>query len=448
MKLLLITLEYKASTFSGNGVYSQSIVQSLVRGGHDVFVISAKPRAIPGKPTADGKDKKARSASSAAAAPRRGEGRLVEMEVEVDRRNWGRLDWKSPWESFAAGVSRECANKVGEFAPDWALVVDWSGVPAFSKLLALGSQSVPMAFLNFRIYYLSQYGGEDGQLERNFYRFMESRAVSMSAAIAALSSGDAQVLATDLATSVAPGVVPKALWPPLRKDMRILASPPPVPGYMRRTAERVQLETTDTWAKDRKFFTCCVRLSPEKNALMFAMIVEKLAGFLAEHDIIPAICGGAKEDAYGKTVKDRVKKASPLAVIYETFMGAADMAELYSKTLLNVHPCVYDAYGMTIVEAAAFGTPSLVHSGKGGIVGAAELLDPHAGFAFAVDMNASVARIAEEIKIVLRNKQLLATAGKAASIKSLAWDEDANSKQLLEILQAGYDNLKHQGNLN
>ena len=34
-------------------------------------------------------------------------------------------------------------------------------------------------------------------------------------------------------------------------------------------------------------------------------------------------------------------------------MGPAEMADLYSQTRLNVHPCTYDAYGMTIVEAAS-----------------------------------------------------------------------------------------------
>lgn len=39
LKLLFITLEYKAGTFSGNGVYSQSIVRSLTQLGHSLFVI-------------------------------------------------------------------------------------------------------------------------------------------------------------------------------------------------------------------------------------------------------------------------------------------------------------------------------------------------------------------------------------------------------------------------
>ena len=30
-------------------------------------------------------------------------------------------------------------------------------------------------------------------------------------------------------------------------------------------------------------------------------------------------------------------------------------AQIYSKTRLNIHPCRYDAYGMTIAEAASQG---------------------------------------------------------------------------------------------
>ena len=45
---------------------------------------------------------------------------------------------------------------------------------------------------------------------------------------------------------------------------------------------------------------------------------------------------------------------------------------MYRRTCLNVHPCVYDAYGMTVVEAAAFGAPSCVQ--RGDLVGCAALL--------------------------------------------------------------------------
>lgn len=47
-----------------------------------------------------------------------------------------------------------------------------------------------------------------------------------------------------------------------------------------------------------------------------------------------------------------------MAVIHEDFMDPLGLEALYLETRLNVHPPLYDAYGMTVVEAAAFGVPS------------------------------------------------------------------------------------------
>lgn len=51
----------------------------------------------------------------------------------------------------------------------------------------------------------------------------------------------------------------------------------------------------------------------------------------------------------------------PDAVVESSFMGPSDMRAVFSATALNVHAALADAYGMTIVEAAAFGAPSVVH---------------------------------------------------------------------------------------
>jgi Asp-tRNA(Asn)/Glu-tRNA(Gln) amidotransferase A subunit family amidase len=40
------------------------------------------------------------------------------------------------------------------------------------------------------------------------------------------------------------------------------------------------------------------------------------------------------------------------AVLIESFLGPEDMKTLLSSTVLNFHPPTYDAYGMTVVEAA------------------------------------------------------------------------------------------------
>lgn len=43
------------------------------------------------------------------------------------------------------------------------------------------------------------------------------------------------------------------------------------------------------------------------------------------------------------------------------FMSAKELSELFACTALNFHPCEYDAYGMTVVEAASQGAPSVMH---------------------------------------------------------------------------------------
>ncbi len=52
-------------------------------------------------------------------------------------------------------------------------------------------------------------------------------------------------------------------------------------------------------------------------------------------------------------LKRRLRAAAPDSVILEEFMGPEEMARVYAQTRLNVHPATYDAFGMTIVEAAS-----------------------------------------------------------------------------------------------
>ena len=84
-----------------------------------------------------------------------------------------------------------------DFNPQWALLVDWSAVPAYEALtrsiaLLRGDQrglNLPVAYLNFRVYALSQFqGGQEGEAERQFYERMEGEAVGIADVIAALST--------------------------------------------------------------------------------------------------------------------------------------------------------------------------------------------------------------------------------------------------------------------
>ena len=56
-------------------------------------------------------------------------------------------------------------------------------------------------------------------------------------------------------------------------------------------------------------------------------------------------------------MRARLLAAHPSAVVIESFLGPEALGAVFARTALNVHPCAYDAYGMTLVEAAAFGCP-------------------------------------------------------------------------------------------
>ena len=58
---------------------------------------------------------------------------------------------------------------------------------------------------------------------------------------------------------------------------------------------------------------------------------------------------------YAERIKRRVRAAAADAVIHEGFMNPERLATVYQRTRLNVHPPLYDAFGMTVVEAGAFG---------------------------------------------------------------------------------------------
>ena len=47
LRILFITLEFRAGAFSGNGVYAQSQVRALSEAGHRLYVISGKPDDYP-----------------------------------------------------------------------------------------------------------------------------------------------------------------------------------------------------------------------------------------------------------------------------------------------------------------------------------------------------------------------------------------------------------------
>ena len=136
----------------------------------------------------------------------------------------------------------------------------------------------------------------------------------------------------------------------------------------------------------------------------------------------PSLVGTAMDEKYTETVRSRLNKAIPNSVIKD-FLEPAKLCNIWAQTILNFHPALYEAYGMTIIESAAFGVPSVVHKIQGNQIniGALELLAdeecvPHD----LTDLEGLVEKIRNLLSTGRRN---LREIGERAAKKSLSYGE-------------------------
>jgi hypothetical protein len=421
-RYLLLSLEFMGPVFSGNGTYSRCLVRGLKAAGAHVLVVSGRKADCP----LAAQDPEARAHAADA-------GGVVDCPLDV----WGRVDAGSDWLAFAraAGQAR-VAERVAAFQPQAVLCVDWHGYLAWACLRdGLRRADSPLAeqvralYLSFRVYSTSS-GLADFERDAPFYRRAEALATAGCAATVALCRTDAVALAAlalgrdpvsaealdargvrsggapppppcaaaalDELLAALPAAAPlggawrpdiRVLLPPLRSDVAALAAVAVAPAPSPAGAD----QPPPPPPPPRRYLTSCVRLSPEKGAHRFAALVAALAPTLARLGITPLVCGSVGDRAYADGVFAQLTRAAPpTATIVSAFVGPAELRELFSRTLLNVHGALSDAYGMTLVEAAAFGAPSVVHfppgpcgggGGGGGGGGSAAVADEAAAAA-------------------------------------------------------------------
>eukprot|EP00887_Chlorella_sp_A99_P008095 scaffold12.g8095.t1 len=447
MRLLVLAIELGRDVFSGNGIYGRSQVRALAELGHQLCVVSGAPE----QPQHE--------------AHREGAAQLIEIPLPL----WGRLDAGCAWREFAAGAGAPgVVALVAEFAPDAVLGVDWHSLPAYEALAGgLGAAGVappPFCFMNYRIYLRT---AEDHHRDTIFQ--LEQRALEVAALATVLSRSDAAYMGEHLAAPGGPQLTPvHVLLPALRADMQRL--PPPADRRPaggggggcaggagcdgrgsacgaaeagqggRRQGERPQAERRQGEAgrSERTYLACCVRLSPEKEPERFVELACELQqrGSLARLGVTPVMLGAGWDMPYGQRLRARMEAEVQL---HQSFMGPADLASVYARTLLNIHPCTYDAYGMTIVEAASQGAPSLVQGG--GSVGATDLLDDADGEVLLADMSAGAARLADAVEALLADRAALAAVGRRAAAKARSWTERANAEALAALVAAAVPGL-------
>ena len=207
--------------------------------------------------------------------------------------------------------------------------------------------------------------------------------------------------------------------------------------------------------RKRLLLLCCVRLSPEKEPHRFVEVAESLArsGVLSELGVVPALVGGGDSD-YARGLRERMaalpearggdgpgarrrRRRGARAVVEGGFVGSAELASrFFDRTLLNFHPCLADAYGMSAVEAGSRGAPSVIHrsgslpspsrkngGGKSRItVGASALLRAEEGESIALDLSLPADEVAARVAELLRGERAAAKA-KAKSKETISLSE-------------------------
>lgn len=249
-------------------------------------------------------------------------------QVELPR--WGSLDAGCSWREFASGAAAPAiAAEAQAFRADAVLGVDWHSAAAYDALAAAtaaaagggaaaaggeeegggrgGGGLPPFLYLNYRVYHRTASPAELAVIEAQ-----EERALRLASTSLVLSAADAAYLrrhfpaATDAAAGAAPLHV---LLPALRADMEAL---PPPPDMAAASTEQAQGQQQAHQAQ-RRYLTCCVRLSPEKEPHRFVELLEALQrrGALERLSVLPLMAGGGWATEYGAELRQRLERHVP-----------------------------------------------------------------------------------------------------------------------------------------
>ena len=429
MRALVVALELVDPIFSGNGVYGRTVVRSLLRSMPELEVLVACGVPDGTCDVSFSLESTLGAHADAAWATR------LRVVAAVPLPTWRRLDRACAWRAFARGV-RAARERIAALSPDLVIAIDWHGAAAAAAL----APRPPVAYFNFRVYSANSgadivakdaaAAGDDqdedeGEEDGAFYARREREALALASSALALCENDAAMLRRLAPAGVAPPL--EVLNPPLREDMRrIAAVGADAPAAAGGERER------------RAFVTCVSRLSREKNVSVFVAACERLgaAGWFAQHGLAPRLVGAAADGAYARELRARVlaipTRAGGPAARVDDFGDAAFLAAAFRATRLLAHPATYEAYGMAIVEAAAFGAPAIVDAG--GAIGALDRLRPGGGEArgevLTADMSdATGASLASALRAALDEpNEPEAAAGLAgvsarARSRALGWGE-------------------------
>jgi len=384
--LLVVTIEYwSRDVFSGNGVYGRTLIHALVRAGYRVGVLCCQPRTD--KSELDAKYEEFKSEL------------LDVFAIQIE--NWKKsLDWNCCWREAVEKISNDKAlpGWLKKLNPELLLPIDWSGVELCQPFIA--NISCQMIYLNLRVFcWNTNLEPESDELQ--FYRTAERKAIEESEMTLCLSTHDQGTL-----RSLCDGTHKiEVLHPPIREDILKLS------------------QSFNSKERKREYLLLCCRLSPEKNVEVFFDVVQKLQKEIANAGLKVFLCGAS----CGKFGSQMKKSLQYMDFDFESrdFLKAEDLCDVFSRTRINFHPSLTEPYGMTIIEAAAFGAITICNETS---IGAVEVLGKEN--CVRTDMK-NVSKVEESLRSLLECKEKFPGLHKAAT----RYDTSAFQSKLQEIIE-------------
>ena len=442
--ILVVSLEFTYSPFSGNGLYCRSLVRSLLRTGTgtSVAVVCARPHHRPRSSSDPARPSPDHPLAPPELSPDQADRlHLWPVDLPPDA-PWKRLDEHGPWEPFRDGAAEAYARHTAatEWRPDVVLAVDWHGGLAWRSIVGSGTAGTDddtppkVCCFNFRVF---SSGLCPSKAE--WYDEKERLALEVASDVVCLSRPDMRCLENLLPeSSKEAGVGVALIHPALRGDMHELAEEFHLNKGKALDALRKSLHPAAAAAlgqadpgHERRFVTCAVRLSREKNPMAFVEGMVRAQGTMSRLGLIPLLCGAASDEQYAKECRDLLLLHYPKAVVVGDFLGPHELASIFAHSYVNFHPCKYDSFGMTVVEASAFGAPSIINCRD---VGATELLKAD-GF-MAVDLAKPFDELAADVETVLSETERISAVREEAYRRAMSWDEDASGQTILGRLKA------------
>lgn len=410
MRIILVALEYDRECFSGNAILAQGLARGLSARA-DVFVVCARPSDDDDDDEDDVDDEDDITASTSTPT-------LLVRRARVPRSKWFNLTVDGAHVEFADACAR-FREETRAFGADVALGVDFSSRAAADALGLFDDGGPPYVYAPFRLFTRS-----DGER----HAALEREACERASGVLALCSSDERfVVERFLSTEKSRDArCIRVTHPPLRASVSALASSMTSSGG-----------DDDDACRRRRYLTCAVRVSEEKAPDRFVAACEELArrGAFDSGELTPLFCANASlvaSSAYAAALVARFRACAPNGRVVETFLSPEELGAIFRETALNVHPPSHDAFGMTVVEAAAFGAPTMLHAD--GDIGAAEFLRPGVGCVGA-NMEASARDVADRVEEALADPNTRVVADAAAS-RALAWDESSFAEEVCDFLMS------------